>query len=151
MRDFEIQRLLNANRWVLDVPSEKDGWFLELTSKSGDEMTSSGGVSVLGGTRMVLLVRRNTSDRRIEYAWYDTTTVRETIGQIGPANLVLTESHSGSGKVDDPLASASVLTTRAEGPIADGDWLYRGASKSLSSNEPAEFEVRVRLRDPAER
>ena len=126
MRDFELQKLLNANRWVIDIPPEKDGWFLELTIKSGDDITASGGASMRGGTRIVLLARRNTHDRRIEYVWYQTTNDREIIDEDGPFTMTLNISSSGNGSIDDPLASARVTSVRPDGQIAVGDAIYRG-------------------------
>lgn len=152
MRDHELQKLLNANRWVIDIPADKDGWFLELSCKEGDRIYSSGGASVRGGSTIILLSRRNTFDDRIEYAWYETSNVKQTHGN-GSLTLTVTTAASGSGSVSDPLANANVSITWPDGNMAIGDCLYRGGKTSVEydpSNGPADCEVRVDLKPPRE-
>lgn len=152
MRAFEIQKLLNANRWVIDIPADKDGWHLELSCKDADKSYSSGATSVRGGATIVLLTRRNTFDDCIEYAWYETTNtnLRDIESSF---SLTGTASVSGSGSVPDPLSNSGVSINRPDGKIAIGDCLYRGGETSVQGypwSTPAEFEVRVELKPPAQ-
>lgn len=152
MRASEIQTLLNAKRWVLEIPEGKDGWNLELACKSGERQYSSGGTTVPGGSTIVLMTRRDTLKDRIEYAWYQTGKTGYAI-EDGQLDMQMAMSASGGGSVDDPLANAGVSSWRQGGLVAPGDWLYRGGKKSVKgfpSKEPAEYEVRVQLIPPRE-
>ena len=151
MRDYELQKLLRANRWVIEIPQNKDGWYLELVCKDGDKTYSSGGTSVTGGSTIVLLTRRNTFDDRIEYAWYQQATSTKKKHKDGPLAITLARLASGSGSVADPLANANVGNTRPDGKVSLGDCLYRGGKSSVRgypSGAPADFEVRVELKPP---
>ena len=134
IEDFELQRLLDAQRWIIDIPLDKDQWMLGLEIESKGEIRSSGGTSVPGGRQIVLLTRRNQSSKRIEYSWYDSNSGR-----------------GGSGSVDDPIAFAGVTSGRPDGLIKIGEPIYRGGTKSVSgfpSPRKADFEVRVILDPP---
>ena len=152
MEDFELQLLLDAQRWVIDVPEVKDGLVLGLETESDGKVRSGGGSSVVGGSRIVLLTRRNRDSKRIEYAWYEVNRRRgsETDGEITFTWNVRT---SGSGSVEDPLASAGVSSGRPDGPVLIGEPIYRGGKSTVSgfpTEAPAEYEVRVVLTPPME-
>lgn len=150
MEDFELQQLLDAQRWIIDIPSEKSGWILALESESKGNVKTSGGCSVTGGGRIVLLTRRNRSSKRIEYSWYQTQS-RRTIEKDGPLTFTMNLTNSCSGSVDDPLESVGVTSGRPDGLLTIGEPIYRGGRSSVtgfSSPEKADYEVRVVLSPP---
>ncbi|MCA8990704.1 MAG: hypothetical protein KDA88_01935 [Planctomycetaceae bacterium] len=152
MQDYELQKLLNASRWVIDIPADKDGWYLNLSCKEEDKSFRTGGVSVRGGSTIVLLARRNTFEHEIEYVWYETSRAEQK-QSVGPVTFTLTSSASGGGHIPDPLPPGSVTSIRPDGKVSNGDALYRGAMKELQThplNSPADFEVRLELSPPAE-
>jgi len=150
MEDFELQLLLGAQRWIVDIPKEKDGWFLGLETKSDGDVKTSGGSSVVGGNRIVLLTRRNSDSKRIEYAWYQINTQRR-VDKSGPVTFTMNLRSFGTGSVDDPLVSAGVTSGRQDGLVQIGEPIYRGGKSTVQgfpSETGAEYEVRVVLSPP---
>ena len=136
MSASDLQMLLNAKRWTFDVPEEQDGWLLRLEGRSDDKVYSSGGVSVLGGSHVTLVTRRNAADKKIDFAFRS----QKDNAWSG-----------GSGAIDDPIANAGVNAGRPEGPIKVGEPIYRGGRTEVQGfpgPDHAEFEVRVLLEAP---
>jgi hypothetical protein len=152
MEDFELQLLLGAQRWVIDVPEDKNGWFLSLETESDGTVRTSGGSSVTGGQTIVLLTRRNKETKTIDYAWYQVEAQR-MVENLGPETITMTLRSSGSGSVDDPLTSAGVTAVRPDGVVKVGEPIYRGGKKEVAgfpSGEKADYEVRVVLTSPGQ-
>ena len=150
MKDYEIQKLLAAQRWVIDVPKDKDGWYLAFETEIDGDVKTYGGTSVLGGTRIVLLTRRNSDSKKIEYAWYGTETVKRTETE-GHITFRMNLQSSGSGSIADPLVAASVSVGRPDGDVKIGEPIYRGGRESVQGfpgPRKADFEVRVVLTPP---
>ncbi len=150
MEDFELQLLLGAQRWVIDIPEDKNGWFLSLETESDGVVRTNGGTSVTGGQTIVLLTRRNMENKRIEYAWYQIDS-QQSVVKSGPFTITSDFRSSGSGSVDDPLAAASVTAGRPDGIVKIGEPIYRGGKKvvaSFPSAEKADYEVRVVVKAP---
>lgn len=150
MEDFELQQLLGAQRWVIDIPPDRTGWVLGLETEIEGKVKSGGGSSVTGGTRIILMTRRNQSTKRIEYSWYQTESTRSTETD-GPVTITLNLTSSGSGSVEDPLVSAGVTSGRPDGTINSGEPIYRGGHSSVAgfpSTQKADYEVRVVLSPP---
>jgi hypothetical protein len=153
MQDFEIQQLLNLQRWEIDIPKDKNGWYLSLEAEIESEVKTWGGVTVSGGTRVVLLTRRNSDSKRIEYAWYSTDPkgITDALGTFLQLNLHLRSM--GSGSVPDPMVDASVSAGRPDGIVMIGEPIYRGGRKSVLAFPgvaTADFEVHVVLVPPYE-
>lgn len=147
MEDFELQLLLGAQRWVIEIPEDKDGWFLSLETESEGAIETSGGAGVPGGQTIVLLTRRNKERKTIEYAWYQLDSQRR-VEKSGPFTVTMNLRSSGTGSVNDPLASASVTAIRPDGVVKIGEPIYRGGKKEVAgfpSEEKADYEVRVVL------
>lgn len=128
----ELKNLLDARRYTIDVPMELDGHFLTFDAIVDGKTTQGGGSSVQGGTRIVLLLRRDRESHKIEYCWLGRNSVSR-------------------GILDDPLTSAGTSTERNEGAITSGDWLLRGGRSSVQmypAKEPAEFELRLAFSEP---
>ncbi|QDV41238.1 hypothetical protein Enr13x_10760 [Stieleria neptunia] len=128
----ELKNLLDARRYTIDVPMELDGHFLTFDAIVDGKATQGGGSSVEGGTRIVLLLRRDRESRKIEYCWLGRNSVSR-------------------GILDDPLTNAGTSTERSDGAINPGDWLLRGGRSSVQIHpaiEPAEFELRLAFSDP---
>lgn len=128
----ELKNLLQARRYTIDIPKELDGHFLTFDAIIDGKTTQGSGVSVEGGSRVVLLLRRDQESRKVEYCWLDRNTVAR-------------------GILDDPLSGAGTSTWREDGLVKPGDWLLRGGRKSVQvypANEPAEFELRLAFDDP---
>ncbi len=152
MEDFELQLLLGAQRWVIDIPEDKSGWILSLETESDGAVRTDGGSSVTGGHRIVLLTRRNMESKTIEYAWYQVDSQR-TVETSGPISITMNLRSSAFGIVNDPLAFAGVTTGRPDGIVRIGEPIYRGGKKKVAgfhSNEKADYEVRVVLTPPGE-
>ena len=152
MEDFELQLLLGAQRWVIDVPEDKNGWFLSLETESDGTVRTSGGSSVTGGQTIVLLTRRNKETKTIDYAWYQVEAQR-MVENLGPETITMTLRSSGSGSVDDPLTSAGVTAGRPDGVVKIGEPIYRVGKKEVDgfpSGKKADYEVRVILTAPGE-
>lgn len=127
----ELQRLLDARRYVLRVPPECDGWYLSLESVVDGVARPGSASTVPGDSEITLLVRRTGDTKKIEYCWF-------------------TENQLSRGLLDDPLVNAGVMSDRSPGVVRSGDWLFRGGRTSISSvpDIGADFEVRVTLRPP---
>lgn len=150
MEDFELQLLFGAQRWVIDIPEDKNGWLLSLETESDGAVRTGGGSSVIGGQTIVLLTRRNKENKTIDYAWYQVDTQR-TIVMSSPFTLKVNWRSSGSGSVNDPLTSAGVTAGRPDGVVKIGEPIYRGGKTEVvgfPSNEKADYEVRVVLTAP---
>ena len=128
----ELKQLLDARRYTIDVPIELDGHFLTFDAIVDGKITQGGGSSVVGGSKIVLLLRRDQDSRKLEYC------------RLGKNSV-------SRGILDDPLAGAGSSTERTDGPIEPGDWLLRGGRTSVQvfpATEPAEFELRLAFSDP---
>ncbi len=128
----ELKNLLDARRYTIDIPMELDGHFLTFDAFVDGKVTQGGGSSVVGGSKIVLLLRRDRESRKIEYCWLGKNSVSR-------------------GILDDPLAGAGSSTERTDGPINSGDWLLRGGRTGVQvypTREPAEFELRLAFGDP---
>lgn len=128
----ELKNLLNARRYTIDVPMELDGHFLTFDVIVDGKVTQGGGASVIGGSKIVLLLRRDQESHKIEYCWVGTGTVAR-------------------GVFDDPIARGANSAVRSEGAIKAGDWLLRGGREAVQvypATEPAEFEVRLAFDKP---
>jgi hypothetical protein len=128
----ELKTLLDARRYTIDVPMELDGHFLTFDAIVDGKITRGGGSSVTGGSKLVLLLRRDRESRKVEYCWFGNEQVSR-------------------GVLDDPISEAGVTTERDEGPIRPGDWLLRGGRtgvQMIPSNEPADMELRLAFRAP---
>lgn len=129
----ELQKLLNAKRYTVKIPNGFDGRLLSLQPYVDGQLASkSGGASVRGGTEIVLLVRKDQQTRKVEYCWMD---------DAGGVSWSV---------VDDPLKGSAISTVRPEGPIEDGDWIYRGGRERVRgypSSDPADFELRLALKE----
>lgn len=135
IEDFELQRLLSANRWVIDIPADREGWYLDLETKTEGEIKRSGGCNVHGGERLVLLVRRDLETKKIYYSWYQNSDAGQS---------------SCGGVIDDPLGS-NPYGTHGEGLVQLGEPIYYANRKgeSLGSNsKDYDYEVRVVLHEP---
>jgi hypothetical protein len=132
MSDSDLQRLLDAKRWVIDIPADKDGYFLELQSKSEDEISHSGGVSVRGGKQLVLLTRRDRERRKIYYSW--------------------SQDGAGAwGSIDDPVSGAGSSGETSGGFLEFGEPIYfgnKGATLQMYPRVNYDFEVSVLLKSP---
>ncbi len=127
----ELKQLLDARRYTIDIPMELDGQFLTFDAIVDGKVTQGGGSSVVGGSKIVLLLRRDQESRKIEYCWLGKNTVSR-------------------GILDDPIAGAGSSTERTDGPINAGDWLLRGGRTSVQvypAKEPAEFVLRLAFGD----
>lgn len=126
----ELEKLLDAKRYTLLVPSECDGWYLALETVV-DGVVKRGGLSTVhGGSEITLLIRRARDTRKIEYCWF-------------------TENRLGRGILDDPIRNAGITLDRRQGVVRSGDWLLQGGRTSIHSGpDAADFEVRVRLTSP---
>ncbi len=145
MEDFELQLLLGAQRWEIEIPENKNGWVLSLETESNGTIQTNGGTFVTGGQTIVLLTRRNLDNKRIEYAWYEIESKRST-GISGSVNRTNKYHVSGFGIVDDPLADAGVTVGRPDGIVKIGEPIYRGGKTEVAgfpTPEKAEYEVRV--------
>ena len=128
----ELKQLLDARRYTIEVPMELDGHFLTFDAVVDGKVTRCGGASVVGGSRVILLLRRDQESRKIEYCWFG----KDTLSR---------------GIFDDPIAGAGSSTERTDGPIGAGDWLLRGGRTSVQvypATDPAEFELRLAFGDP---
>lgn len=147
MEDFELQLLLAAQRWVIEIPEDKSGWFLSLETESEGVIQTGGGSGVTGGQTIVLLTRRNKEQKTIDYAWYQVNAQRR-VEESGPFTFSIHTRSSGSGSIDDPLSLARVTVVRPDGTVKIGEPIYRGGKKEVSgfpSDEKADYEVRVVL------
>ncbi|WP_051057983.1 hypothetical protein [Rhodopirellula baltica] len=128
----ELKNLLDARRYTIDIPVELDGHFLTFDAIVDGKVTQGGGSSVIGGSKIVLLLRRDQESRKLEYCWLGKNSVSR-------------------GILDDPIAGAGSSTERTDGPVNPGDWLLRGGRTSVQvfpAKEPAEFELRLAFSDP---
>jgi hypothetical protein len=135
MEDSELQLLLNAQRWVVDIPQEKDGWFLALETESEGAVERSGGATVLGGQRYVVLTRRNKETKNIDYAWY---------------SMDGRQSATGGG-IRDPLIDAGSIALRPDSSVRIGEPIYKGGKthvQALPYDSRADYEVRIVLFGP---
>lgn len=150
MEDFELQLLLGAQRWVIDVPEDKNGWFLSLETESEGTVRTSGGSSVTGGQTIVLLTRRNKETKTIDYVWYQVDSQRQ-VEKSESITIAMNLRSSGSGSVNDPLTLAGVTAGRPDGIVKIGEPIYRGGKEKVEgfpSGTKAEYEVRVMLTPP---
>ena len=148
MEDFELQLLLSAQRWVIEIPEDKSGWFLSLETESEGVIQTSGGSGVIGGQTIVLLTRRNKEHKTIDYAWYQVDSQRR-VEKSGPFTFTMNLRSSGSGSIEDPLSLARVVVIRPDGKVKIGEPIYRGGKKEVAgfpSEEKADYEVRVVLK-----
>lgn len=147
MEDHELELMLRANRWMIDIPADKDGWELGFETSTLDKEDFFHGPNVHGGSQIVLLTRRDQDSDRIEYSWYETA-ARKTISQDSILTISMSAKASGSGGFKDPIAKAGVTLQRPDGVVKSGEVIYRGGESSVSSGEKSDFEVRVVLVDP---
>ncbi len=128
----ELKHLLNSRRYTIDVPMELDGHFLTFDVIVDGKVTQGGGTSVIGGSKIVLLLRSDQESRKLEYCW------------VGPGTVA-------RGVFDNPIERGANSAVRRDGPIKAGDWLLRGGRESVQvypATEPAEFEVRLAFGKP---
>ncbi|MGB7329691.1 MAG: hypothetical protein WBD31_32755 [Rubripirellula sp.] len=126
----DLQMLMNVRRYEVQIPDDKDNWFLGVSGVVDGKEHSSGGGTVPSGSTVVLLLQRS-DDARMKYCWYHENSVMH-------------------GSIANPLIGASVSTERMVAQCKPGDWLIRGGRDSVSTRKPADFEVRVSLSPPVD-
>ncbi|ELP31411.1 hypothetical protein [Rhodopirellula baltica] len=124
----ELQKLLNARRYQIDVPEERDGYYLTLTPLVDGVAKPSSSATVVGGSRITLLVQ-NDQKPDINYAWFG-------------GGMTMT------GTCTNPFIDAGALTHRSTTHVASGDWLIRGGDNSVSMTGPTKYELQVNLTPP---
>lgn len=123
----ELKNLLDARRYTITVPEDKDGYYLSFECTVDGKTKTTGGTQVKSGMEIVLLIRRDSQSKNIEYCW-------------------ITDSIVVRGTFDDPLAQSGTSSERPDGSINDEDWILRGGRESVQvtpAGEPAEFELRL--------
>ncbi len=149
LEDYELQLLLDARRWVLEVPRDKDGWFVRLEWQDENGVHQSSGGSVEGGSRIVLMCRRLPDSKKLVYRYY----ASDGRNRSGTMFFIKqsTSSSSAGGMIDDPISGVPVYIARPDGKIEFGDPIFRGGNSSVplwGSDEKADREVRVVLSKP---
>lgn len=124
----DLQLFLDVRRYEVLIPEDKDNWFLGLTSiVDGEEQVATFSTFAAGST--VVLLIQPSNEPHLKYCWnQDGSVVR--------------------GKIKNPFEHSNVTMERRAGNCKPGDWLIRGGRKTISSNQPAEFELRVTLSPP---
>ncbi|KAA1257246.1 hypothetical protein LF1_53950 [Rubripirellula obstinata] len=124
----DLQKLLNARRYQIDIPKERDGYSLTLMPLIEGVAKPSSSATVVGGSQITLLVQHD-REPNISYAWFGGGTTM-------------------TGTCYNPFLDANALTHRSSTSVASGDWLIRGGDNSISLTGPAKYELQVTLTPP---
>ena len=130
----DLVRFMKVRRYTIDIPAEKNGWFLGIQPVKDGIAESAGGAGVPGGTQVTLLIRRIRGAAKVEYFWYS-------------------DHQNGGGVVDDPVSGCGLYVDRPEGKVEVGDYIAVGDDSDLQltpRKSKYKGELRLVLTDPKE-